>query len=119
MTGLRELYPKTAWITFAVVWGFCILGTVFTAIDFKKYGPLSYGCYFVAGWSVIVALYAMWMTYGTAFLVLLLLGGVAYTSGMVFFVLQTKGMKYGHSIFHLFILAGSILQFIPILKYCM
>ena len=116
-TGMRDAYPKTALITLGIVWGICALGTVFTAIDFHKYAVLSYSCYFVAGWSVLAAIPAMWHTYGTAFLVLFVVGGAVYTLGMIFFSLQKK-YKYCHSIFHLFILGGSVLQFIPIFMYC-
>ena len=119
LAGMRTAFPKTAWATLGIVWGVCILGTVFTAIDFHKYGPLSYACYFVAGWSVISAFYAMWVSYSLAFVILMFVGGLAYTLGMIFFVRQTKGHKYAHSVFHLFILAGSILQFIPIFWWCM
>lgn len=118
MTELRHTYPKTAWITFGIVWGVCLLGTVFTAIDFHKFGPLSYACYFIAGWSVLAAIPAIWLTYGAAFVWLLLAGGVVYTLGMIFFALQKKH-RYCHSVFHLFILGGSILQFIPIFACCM
>lgn len=117
MTELRVLYPKTAWITFGIVWGVCILGTVFTAIDFHRFAPLSYACYFIAGWSVLAAIPAMWNTYGAPFVILLLSGGVVYTLGMIFFTMQKKH-PYCHSVFHIFILGGSALQFIPIFVGC-
>ncbi len=117
LTGLRELYPKTAWWTFGIVWGVCLLGTIFTAIDFHKYAVFSYASYFVAGWSVLVAIPAMWKAFGPAFVILLLTGGAVYTLGMIFFALQKK-YKYCHSVFHLFILGGSTLQFIGIFMYC-
>lgn len=118
LAGLRETHPVVAWVSFGVVWGVCILGTVFTAIDFHKFAHLSYGCYFVAGWSVLAALPAMWDAYGMTFVLLFLIGGVVYTLGMIFYGLQKK-YRYCHSIFHLFILGGSVLQFVPILLYCM
>ena len=69
--------------------------------------------------SALISLYAIGRTYGTLFVLFLLAGGIAYTSGMVFFVRQTKGYRYSHSIFHLFILAGSVLHAIPIILWCM
>ena len=119
LTGLRETHPGLAWSTFGIMWGVCLIGTVFTAIDLHKFGPLSYACYFIAGWSALISLYAIGRTYGTLFVLFLLAGGIAYTSGMVFFVRQTKGYRYSHSIFHLFILAGSVLHAIPIILWCM
>ncbi len=114
LTGLRETHPGLAWSTFGIMWGVCLIGTVFTAIDLHKYA-----CYFIAGWSALISLYAIGRTYGTLFVLFLLAGGIAYTSGMVFFVRQTKGYRYSHSIFHLFILAGSVLHAIPIILWCM
>ena len=119
LTGLRETHPGLAWSTFGIMWGVCLIGTVFTAIDLRKFGPLSYACYFIAGWSALISLYAIGRTYGTLFVLFLLAGGIAYTSGMVFFVRQTKGYRYSHSIFHLFILAGSVLHAIPIILWGM
>ena len=119
MGALRTAYPVLAYLTLSIVWGVCLLGTVFTAIDFHKYGPLSYACYFVAGWSVLVAIPTMWKVYSPDFVVLLLAGGVVYTTGMIFFVRQVKGHRYAHSVFHLFILAGSVLQFLSIFLYCL
>lgn len=116
--GLREAYPKTAWVTLALVWFVAILGTVFTAIDFHKFAGLSYSCYFIAGWSTLVAMYAAWKAFSPTFVLLILAGGVVYTSGMIFFALQKKH-RYCHSVFHLFILGGSTLHFIPIFAYCM
>lgn len=117
--ALREAYPALAWSTLAIVYVVCMVGTVFTAIDFHKYGPISYACYFVAGWSVLSAIWAMWMTYSPWFVLLFLGGGIVYTLGMIFFVRQTKGYKYSHSIFHLFILGGSLLQLAAVFFYCL
>ncbi len=118
MTELRVMYPKTAWITFAIVWLVCIVGTIFTAIDFHRFAVLSYACYFIAGWSVFVAIPAIWNTYGPEFVGFLIGGGVVYTLGMIFFGLQKK-YQYCHSVFHIFILGGSALQFVSIFVGCM
>ncbi len=118
MGAMRESYPKTAWITFGIVWGVCLLGMVFTAIDMHKFAAVSYSCYFIAGWSAVAALPAIWRAYSPVFVWLVLAGGVVYTSGMIFFALQKKH-QYCHSVFHLFILGGSTLHFVPIFMYCM
>lgn len=118
LTGLREANPFLAWGSFGFVTLVCVVGTVFTAIDFNKYKWISYGSYFLAGWGVLVTLKLMLEVYSSGFIWLLIIGGLVYTSGMIFFVLQTKSYKYFHSIFHLFILGGTALQFIAIFKYC-
>lgn len=116
--GMRDAYPKTAWCSLALVWAVALLGTTFTAIDFHKFAAISYTCYFVAGWGTLVSMYAVWHAYSPAFVILIFAGGVVYTSGMIFFSLQKKH-RYCHSVFHLFILGGSALHFIPIFTYCM
>lgn len=117
-TGLRKSNPLLAGISFSIVCVVAVVGTVFTAIDLKKYRVISYGAYFVAGWSVLMTVYEIYKAFPIAFLVLLVLGGVVYSLGMIFFVLETKNHKFCHSVFHIFILAGSIIHFIAIFKYC-
>lgn len=117
-SGLRKANPLLAWISFGIVCLVSVIGIVFTAIDFKKYKVVSYGAYFVAGWSVLMTVREIYRAFPPEFLILLITGGAVYTLGMIFFALGSKKHKYCHSIFHLFILAGSIIQFIPIFKYC-
>lgn len=118
LDGIRESNPKMAWISFGIVFVTAIVGIVFTAIDFRKFSAISYSAYFICGWSVIITLKDMFYAYTLEMPVLLLVGGVVYTLGMIFYVLEDKGIKYAHSIFHIFILGGSIIQFVPIFKYC-
>lgn len=118
LTGLRKVSPVTAWVSLGLVLLTAIIGTVFTAIDFSKFKVISYGAYFVAGWSVIMTVKQMLEAFSAEFIVLLIVGGVVYTSGMIFYALQCKGYKYCHSIFHLFIFAGSVIHFFAIFKYC-
>ncbi len=93
------------------------VGVTFTAIDFKKYKYISYSGYFVIGWLAIFGLPSMYRFFGLEFIIWLVAGGLAYTLGMIFFRLGME-KKFMHSIFHIFILAGSILQFIAIFKFC-
>ena len=118
LDGVRKMNPTIAWISFGISLFTAVVGIVFTAIDFEKYKAFSYGAYFICGWSVIMTVKEMLNAYSIEFLILLIVGGIVYTSGMIFYVLEDKGVKYAHSIFHIFILGGSIIQFIPIFKYC-
>lgn len=118
-TGLRRTYPVLGWISFGVTLVTAIVGIVFTAIDFKRYRVVSYASYFIAGWSVLITVYAMYKTFSGVFLALMIVGGAVYTLGMIFFWLELRHKKYCHGVFHLFILAGSIIQFIAIFRYCM
>lgn len=118
LTGLRQHNPVLAWVAFGAVCAVSVIGVVFTAIDFNKFGPISYGAYFLAGWSVLSTVRALHAAFSKEFIILLIAGGLVYTSGMIFFLLEMKEHKYCHSVFHIFIVLGSVLHFIAIFKYC-
>ncbi len=118
LLGLRTYSPVRAWISFSVVCVTALIGIIFTAIDMSKFKVISYGAYFVAGWSVLMTVKDILAVYSKEFVILLIVGGAVYTLGMIFYGLQKKNYKYGHSIFHVFILGGSVIQFIAIFKYC-
>ena len=104
-----------AYIMFAFVWVFCIIGVIFNTINIKKYSILCMICYLLSGWTVVSALPFLWNVITPLGVVLLLSGGIVYTIGAVFYGFG-KNIKYFHSIFHLFVLAGAILMFISV--YC-
>lgn len=113
---LQESAPIAGWIIFGFVWGLTALAVTLTAIDLKMYRVFSFVCYIVMGWCIIFAivpLYKVLGFWGTFFLVL---GGVLYSGGCVFYKLG-KNHRYAHSIFHLFVLLASILHFISIFFY--
>ena len=118
LTGLRQVNPVIAWVSLGLVFLTAVIGTVFTAIDFSRFKVISYGAYFVAGWSVIMTIKQMLLAFSAEFIILMIVGGAVYTAGMIFYGLQCKGYRYCHSVFHLFILAGSVIHFIAIFKYC-
>lgn len=105
-----------AWIMFGIVWGLAALATVFTAIDLKKYSIFSMICYIGMGWCIIIAAKVTITALSTPALALLLAGGIAYTLGAVLYGIGSK-IKYFHSIFHIFVVAGSILHLICIIFY--
>lgn len=109
--------PITAWTMFGIVWFFCILGTVFTAIDLKKYHTLSMICYIGIGWIIVLFIKPTIAALSMRGLLYLFLGGLLYTIGAVLYALGPKH-RYMHSIFHVFVLAGSILHFFCVLFYC-
>ena len=114
---LREYNPVLGWSIFGVVWAAAAVGIVFNALDIKAYRKFSAVCYLLMGWCVIFAWKATMAALDTGALVLLLAGGVSYTVGaLIYYFFKKK--KYAHSIFHLFVLVGSILHFFTILFYC-
>lgn len=114
----REYNTALGWTIFGIIWAAAILGIVLNAIDLKKYKKFSMICYLAMGWCVIIKAPLLPKLLGMTGFILLLLGGIAYTIGAVLYGLGKKH-KYMHSIFHLFIVLGSILQFFCILLYVM
>ena len=97
---LREYDHNIAWLIFAIIWGLAILGIVLNSIDLKKYKKFSMICYLVMGWCIIVRVDVIIATLGTAGFTLLLLGGIIYSIGAIFYGIGKK-RKWMHSVFHL------------------
>lgn len=106
------------WVIFGIVWGISILGIIFNAtmLNNRVVAILSYISYVIIGWIAIVATKQLIASLTVPGFVLLLLGGVAYSVGIIFFSLGTK-KKWFHSIWHLWCLAGTLLQFLSIVLY--
>lgn len=111
---LITLRGALGWTLFAVVWGAAIVGVVINAIDVQKYSRVSMVCYVAMGWVVVLAIRPLMASLAWNGLVLLALGGVFYTVGIVFYVIRRS---YMHSIWHLFVLAGSVCHYLSILLY--
>ena len=118
LCSIREYDPVSGWVIFGVIWIVAILGIVLNSIDIKKFKMFSMICYLAMGWCIVFKITLLPKLLGTAGFVLLLLGGIAYTVGAVLYAIGKKH-KYMHSVFHLFILLGSLLQFFCILLYVM
>ena len=114
----REYNAALGWSMFGIIWGAAILGILLNSIDLKKYKVFSMICYLAMGWCIIVKANLLPMLLGVPGTILLVVGGIAYTIGAIFYGLG-RTRKYRHSIFHLFILLGSFLQFLCILLYVM
>jgi hemolysin III len=116
LVSMRPLYPELAWIVFGAEWALSALAVTLTAIDLRQYRIFSMFCYIFMGWAIIfVAPYAVRALSAAGFW-LLLSGGLAYTLGAILYGIGSK-RRWFHSMFHLFVLAGSILQFFAIFLY--
>lgn len=116
LSCIREHSPAWAWTIFGLVWGCAAVGVVFAAIDHKKFAVLSMICYIGMGWCIVIAGKVALEAIPFAGLMWLLAGGIAYTIGAVIYVIGKK-KRYMHSVFHIFCLIGSILQFVCIFFY--
>lgn len=102
----------------AVVWTAAILGVILNAFSVEKFANLSLLLYVAMGWAVVFAIGDVVRALPPAGFWLLLAGGLAYTGGIVFYVWHKKyRTPYIHGVWHLFVLAGSVLHFLCILLY--
>ena len=114
----RQYSLVLGWTLFGIIWSMAILGIVLNAIDLKKYKVFSMICYLLMGWCIVVKFPLLLQLIGNVGTTLLVLGGISYTIGAVLYGVGKKH-KYVHSIFHLFIVLASVLQFFTILLYVM
>ena len=118
LSSLREYNTALGWTVFGVVWGVSALGITLNAIDLKKYNVFSIICYLAQGWCIVLTGKTAVKAIGTNGFMWLLAGGIAYTIGAVLYgIAGKKTVRYMHSVFHIFVVLGSILQFIAILFY--
>ncbi len=116
LSAMRPIDPVASWVLLGVVWGLSAVAITLTAIDLKKYAVFSMICYIGMGWCVVFKLPLLIQAVGWGGFWLILLGGVCYTVGAVLYGLGRR-KKYMHSIFHLCVVAGSVLHLIAILCY--
>ena len=107
---------RTGWMLFLTNTTLAAIGITLNAIDLKRFDKMSLALYALMGWLVVLAMRAIIATLPPLGLGLLVAGGVAYTAGIVFY--KSQG-KYMHFVWHLFVLAGSILQYFCIALYCL
>jgi hemolysin III len=112
---LVNLRGPWGWSLFGVIWGLAVIGILFQTTMLRKGAMVSVAFYVAMGWVVLVAIKPMLSFVDTGGLVLLLLGGVAYTIGVLFYA--WRQMPYNHAVWHVFVLAGSAFHFFAILLY--
>lgn len=118
LCNIREINPVSGWSIFGFIWALAIIGIILNSIDLKKFKVFSMICYLLMGWCIIFRLDLLLQSVDPVGITLLVAGGIAYTIGAILYGIG-KNHKYFHSIFHLFIVLGSLLQFFCILLYVM
>ena len=113
---LGVLHGSWGWSLFGVVWGLAIFGSVLKTIFAAHAGLVSTSLYLAMGWLVIIAAHPMLAVVPMAGFLWLLAGGLAYTLGVTFFLLDSR-IRYSHFVWHLFVVAGSACHFVAVLKY--
>ena len=116
LSALRPLYPTLGWGLFIFEWSLALVAATLTAIDLKKYEIFSMICYIGMGWAIIPFWRQVLLAMGSQGFLLLLIGGIAYTIGSILYGLGSKH-KWMHSVFHIFVVLGALLQYFSVLLY--
>lgn len=118
LIGVYNADQKTAWVVFVLVWTILVPAVTLTAVNMEKFKVFSMACYIGMGWCIAIDFSAAVDGMGWTGFGFMLAGGIAYTIGAVIYGLGKK-CRYMHSVFHVFVLIGSVLQYISIIGYCM
>ncbi|AKO91413.1 PAQR family membrane homeostasis protein TrhA [Priestia filamentosa] len=103
------------WTLFGVVWGLAVAGIVFKIFFVKRFVLVSTLLYIAMGWLIVLAWDPLASSLAGPGLNLLVVGGVLYTIGSIFYV--WRGFPYHHAIWHIFVLGGTITHYLAILLY--
>ena len=112
---LVNLRGPWGWSLFSVVWCLALIGIAIQLGRMERWRIVSLVLYVGMGWTVLVAIKPLISSVATGGLILLLLGGLAYTFGILFY--RWESLKFNHAIWHIFVLTGSILHFFAVLFY--
>lgn len=111
---LVHLRGSLGWSLFGVIWTLAATGIVIKLFCIQRIQKLSVGLYLFMGWFGLIAMQGLTRTLPPASISLLIIGGVLYTAGVIFY--SWKKLPYHHTVWHLFVLGGSISHFFSVLK---
>lgn len=113
--GLIALSGRAGNILIAVVWSLAFIGVILKIFFVGKYNGVSTILYLAMGWLAIFLIKPMYLFMGTNGIILLVLGGLCYSLGTIFY--SNKKFGFMHVIWHLFVLAGAAFHYFAILLY--
>ena len=119
LSALLRAEPELARGMLLFQWCLAIIATVLTAIDLKKYSVFSMLCYIGMGWAILPFWRRIVNTLTIPGFLLLLLGGIAYTVGSVLYGLGKRRNPWMHTVFHVFVLLGTVLQYLAVVFYAL
>jgi len=109
---LTSLRGALGWTMFGIIWGVAFVGVIIRSIYLTRFRKLMVALYLAMGWMFVVIAGPMIKNLPTISVIFLFVGGLLYSIGVVFYVL--RNLKFGHGIWHLFVLAGSIMHFFAV-----
>jgi len=113
---LVTLRGVLGWTMFGVIWLSSILGITLNAVSVERFKKFSMICYIASGWIIVLAFGYLWSRLEHMGSVFLIAGGLCYTLGAALYGIGKK-RKYFHSVFHIFVLLGSLFHFFTILFF--
>lgn len=116
LSALRPLFPALGWGMLIFQWTLAAISVTLTAIDLKKFNVFSMICYVGMGWAIAPFIPQTIHALSYPGFMLLLSGGISYTIGAILYGIGSK-VHWMHSVFHIFVVIGSLLQFLSILLY--
>lgn len=112
---LGVLQGGWGWTLFGLVWGLAAVGVTIKLVAGIRWHAISTAVYVGMGWLIVIAAKPLWESLPLAGLAWLLAGGIAYTTGVYFYA--HKSMRFGHFVWHLFVVAGTACHFVAVWKY--
>jgi hemolysin III len=103
------------WTLLVIVWGLAILGVSLKALFIHRFQKLSVLAYILMGWLSVVAIKELLDNIPLGGLILVAVGGIVYTVGIIFYAL--KRIRFSHAIWHVFVLGGSVCHYFAVLLY--
>jgi len=113
---LGVLRGAWGWTLFGLVWSVAVLGIILKAAGGVRHPWLSTGIYVAMGWLVLIAIRPLWLLMPLSAWGWLLAGGLAYTAGTAFYASDHR-IRYGHLVWHVFVLAGTVCHYFAVLWY--
>jgi hemolysin III len=112
---LIALRGAWGWTLFAIVWALAAIGTVFELTGLRRFRGVMIALYVGMGWVGVIAIRPLMAALPLPGILLVFGGGVSYTLGVIFY--SWRGLRYHHAVWHLFVVGGSVLQFLSVLYY--
>jgi len=112
---LGVLRGAWGWTLIALIWMLAVAGVLLKSVGGVRHPVVSMVLYLGMGWLMVIAVRPLWLRVPLSGLLWLLLGGLAYTAGVAFY--GAKRLRYGHFVWHLFVLAGTTCHFIAVRFY--
>ncbi len=113
--ALVTLKGVWGWSLFGIVWSLAVFGIVFKSFHVRRFKVFSNIIYLVMGWLIVIAVKPMAQALSLGGIAWLLAGGLLYSAGVLFYAYEE--LPFGHVVWHLFVIGGSLCHFFAILFY--